>query len=299
MPNTLARWCVFMLFMVAPVAAHASAEYIGEKECYACHKDIKKVYLGNIHGRIFTKNPGNSLESRGCEACHGPGSAHKDAADRIDSGENAPLDVEFPFNKEREAVDTNNKRCLTCHERGVNMHWHGSEHEMSEVSCVDCHTIHEAGEIDGTEVCIKCHVERRAQLQRSSHIPVREGKVKCSSCHNPHGSMGPTLLKTSSVNESCYSCHAEKRGPMLWEHAPVRENCTNCHNPHGSNYGALLKMKTPYLCQTCHMAQYHPSELYEGSLLSPADKHLAGKACLNCHSLIHGSNHPSGTRFQR
>ena len=27
---------------------------------------------------------------------------------------------------------------------------------------------------------------------------------------------------------------AEKRGPFLWEHAPVVENCTNCHTPHGS-----------------------------------------------------------------
>ena len=50
-------------------------------------------------------------------------------------------------------------------------------------------------------------------------------------------------LKAASVNEQCYTCHTEKRGPFLWEHAPVRESCLNCHTPHGSNQiqGALQK----------------------------------------------------------
>ena len=26
---------------------------------------------------------------------------------------------------------------------------------------------------------------------------------------------------------------------------------------------------------------------------------LAARACLNCHVLIHGSNHPAGAKFQR
>ena len=33
------------------------------------------------------------------------------------------------------------------------------------------------------------------------------------------------MLKEASVNDNCYKCHAEKRGPFLWEHPPVRENC--------------------------------------------------------------------------
>ena len=291
------------LFLVAllgmPLSAGASGDYIGEKECYSCHRDIKKLYLNEMHGRVFTKSPGTYLEAKSCEACHGPGAAHKAAVDRIDKGEKVPLDVEFPFKKGAESAAENNRRCMTCHEKGANMHWQGSQHEMSDVGCVDCHTVHAEEPIDGTEVCVGCHVQKRAQLQRSSHIPIREGKVKCSDCHNPHGSMGPAMLKQSSVNENCYSCHAEKRGPLLWEHAPVREDCSNCHNSHGSNYRALLKMKNPYLCQNCHLGAYHIGELYQGSDITGADKHTVGKGCLNCHPLIHGSNHPSGVFLQR
>ena len=38
------------------------------------------------------------------------------------------------------------------------------------------------------------------------------------------------------LNDTCYDCHAEFRGPYLWEHAPVPEDCSNCHDPHGSNH---------------------------------------------------------------
>ena len=81
-------------------------------------------------------------------------------------------------------------------------------------------------------------------------------KMACSDCHNPHGSTGPTLLVKNSVNETCYTCHAEKRGPFLWEHAPVVDNCTNCHTPHGSANAPLLKARAPWLCQDCHSGDH-------------------------------------------
>lgn len=125
--------------------------------------------------------------------------------------------------------------------------------------------------------------------------------MRCSDCHNPHGSTGPSLLARSNVNETCYRCHAEKRGPFLWEHAPVREDCSNCHEPHGSNHPSLLKNRGPYLCQQCHLAAFHPSTAYTANGLlgpSPADQ-LLTRNCLNCHTEVHGSNHPSGPRFTR
>ena len=73
---------------------------------------------------------------------------------------------------------------------------------------------------------------------RTSHHPVREGKMGCASCHNPHDGNRPKMIKADSVNELCYTCHAEKRGPFLFEHAPVREDCVSCHEPHGTNHTA-------------------------------------------------------------
>ena len=39
--------------------------------------------------------------------------------------------------------------------------------------------------------------------------------MTCSDCHNVHGSVGPALAKRDSTNETCYTCHAEKRGPFV------------------------------------------------------------------------------------
>jgi DmsE family decaheme c-type cytochrome len=158
-----------------------------------------------------------------------------------------------------------------------------------------------------SETCAQCHREQRAEFRKRSHMPLPEGKISCADCHNPHGSSARALLGADSVNEVCYSCHAEKRGPMLWEHAPVRESCVNCHSPHGSNHDKLLVAARPYLCQQCHnLPVGHNSTFYRdgqtaaGALVGGGQSpRVIGRTCQNCHSQIHGSNHPAGARFQR
>ena len=103
-----------------------------------------------------------------------------------------------------------------------------------------------------SETCYTCHKSERAKAQRTSHHPVREGKMNCSSCHNPHDGSRPKMIQADSVNDLCYKCHAEKRGPFLFEHAPVREDCVSCHEPHGTNHKRLLTQKLPNLCWNCH-----------------------------------------------
>jgi DmsE family decaheme c-type cytochrome len=141
-----------------------------------------------------------------------------------------------------------------------------------------------------------------------------KAEMVCSDCHNPHGSVGPTLLVKKTVNETCFTCHAEKRGPFLWDHAPVVDNCTTCHTPHGSVNAPLLKTRAPWLCQDCHSGD-HGNQVNSGAnlatgavttingLLQPGAAaprvQMGARACLNCHVLIHGSNHPAGAKFQR
>ena len=108
------------------------------------------------------------------------------------------------------------------------------------------------------------------------------------------------MLVKSTINETCYQCHAEKRGPFLWEHPPARENCLNCHQPHGSSHPALLNTRGHLLCQQCHMAGFHPSTAYTGvNAPDVSEYHIQSRNCLNCHTEVHGSNHPSGPRFTR
>jgi predicted CXXCH cytochrome family protein len=51
------------------------------------------------------------------------------------------------------------------------------------------------------DTCYTCHKSQRAKAMRTSHHPVREGKMDCSSCHNPHEGNIPNMLKADSVNE--------------------------------------------------------------------------------------------------
>ncbi len=153
------------------------------------------------------------------------------------------------------------------------------------------------------QLCATCHRLQVTKTERAvAHMPVREGKMSCSSCHNPHGSISNVKnLKTgSSVAELCTSCHTEMRGPMLFEHAPVRENCATCHDPHGSSNDRMLVVRMPMLCQRCHIASRHPATLYDkDQITTNKSNRMFGRSCVNCHSNIHGSNHPSGQFFMR
>ena len=199
------------------------------------------------------------------------------------------------------STDEANETCLDCHSGGDRMHWDGGAHEFQDMACVDCHNMHSENdgllrEEDQLALCSSCHQERRVDFNRPHHHPVREGQVECSDCHNPHGTTDPNLLREGDVNETCYQCHAEHRGPFLWEHQPVREDCTNCHDPHGSVHPAMLESRPAQVCQSCHMGHPQGQVMPEES----GDQYLTrGRGCLNCHSEIHGSNHPGGYKFRQ
>jgi len=159
------------------------------------------------------------------------------------------------------------------------------------------------------DVCFTCHKEKRAQFSKISHMPLETGKVVCSDCHNPHGGPGPSLLTKNTVNETCFQCHADKRGPFLWEHQPATEDCTTCHAPHGSNVTPLLKSRPPFLCQECHDGPHASPTPYGTNVAGiqgggvavggTPSQNVTGRACLNCHVQIHGSNSPAGAFLHR
>lgn len=242
------------------------------------------------------------MEAQGCEACHGPGSAH------VQNPSDLSTIISFS-SKSQTPIAERNAQCLSCHQGGQRIFWHGSIHENNNLSCSDCHnpmtnfSAHGLTARESTnQTCFSCHKVQRAEFNKRSHMPLLEGKLSCVDCHNPHGSTTSPLLKADSVNEICYGCHAEKRGPFIFEHAPVRENCLNCHTPHGSNFEALLTAPRPMLCQQCHAQDGHPAlllnrgNMVRGPMPSPM---LVSTSCQTCHVNIHGSNDPSGSRFER
>ena len=110
--------------------------------------------------------------------------------------------ISFRANDPSRTAEENNAICLGCHERGARAYWQGSVHEERGLACTNCHTIMKAVSAQNQlktafqpDTCFQCHKDRRAQMFRSSHMPMREGKVVCTDCHNPHGSTTEALLK--------------------------------------------------------------------------------------------------------
>lgn len=288
-------------------AGDASSEeplsgYVGDEACGACHEDAIGAYSHTIHAKALgEKNARTEAMRFGCESCHGPGLAHVEAGGGRGEG-----GAEWMAFSEADAPDRKNAVCLGCHQGGRQLHWSGSPHESRGHSCTTCHDVMRQvspekllARSNVVDTCGHCHLIRRSQTFRNAHMPSREGAIgegwmDCASCHNPHGTVTPNLLDAHSPNDACYSCHADKRGPFLWEHPPVTENCANCHDPHGTSNFGMLKVQPVRLCQQCHAEPRHPSDPR-----NPLSRLAFSRGCANCHSAIHGSNSPSGVRLQR
>lgn len=305
----------------------------GDAKCTRCHDagdEAPVLAIGQTrHG---VKADGRTPT---CTSCHGESDRH--ANKPADAKERPKPDVVFKGSGKAEAHATNGS-CLSCHDNGARTLWQGSRHHSEGVACTNCHQVHVPqdrvlAKASQPEVCFACHKTERAQTMRISHHPVQEGKVGCSDCHQPHGTPGTKLLTKASVNETCWTCHAEKRGPFLWEHPSASDDCMNCHTPHGSTNPPLLRARAPWLCQECHGdGAPHPGNVYSAAglpggrvanvnntggtagpnqlgVVNPTTgvritqnappPQMAFRSCTNCHSQIHGSNHPAGNRFLR
>ena len=278
-----------------PKTAPPKADYVGSDTCLGCHDDATKHLASTPHWKMA--NPRSPVADKGCESCHGPGSRHIE-----DPGDDSTI-RKFPKMSPHETSAT----CLTCHAKATHALWEGSTHDVRNLSCITCHSVHnpvsaraQLKAADEPALCITCHRTQVLKVSRVSHMPVAEGKMTCTSCHNPHGSTNVRLLKVGNwINESCVSCHTEKRGPFLFEHAAGRESCITCHDPHGSSSEKMLVARPPMLCQRCHIGSGHPSTIYDGVALQARSNRLIGRGCINCHQSIHGSNHPSGQTLTR
>jgi len=145
--------------------------------------------------------------------------------------------------------------CYECHTETRAEFSRPFRHRVNEglVKCVDCHNVHGGFQqrqlhtsANQDQVCFKCHTEKKGPFVYE-HMPVKtEG---CSSCHTPHGSTNPRLMKVSSVNLLCLQCHTlsttniPSQPPIGPAHnqAQKYQACTMCHQSiHGSNFSEVF-----------------------------------------------------------
>ena len=266
-------------------AASADANYVGSETCKACHEDIYNGWEKTPHWKT-TLDARGGPSKQGCEGCHGPGAAHV-------AGGGAVSKI-FIF-KDHSTKEIND-RCLTCHAGGTeHMNAINSVHTKNDVSCVSCHSPHHAKEAEfllvksQPELCYSCHLQQKPQFDMPFHHRVNEGLIQCSDCHNPHGTVAAKQVRTSAAQDAvCYTCHADKRGPFVFEHEPIKvEGCESCHNPHGSPNPHMLKMSNVnLLCLSCHTTSF------TNAVGAPSFHNQAAQyqACTLCHAQVHGSN---------
>ncbi len=231
----------FFIFSVPAVHAQQAAD----QTCLECHED-QMLPTSNVHHRIMSFELVGGVRS-GCEACHGPGGAHMEEGD--------PSKI---FSFANATPEESSQACLTCHKSLQAMDFNLGDHATNEVGCSDCHSTHnESGLVKSDpELCMDCHRDIMAKVNFPSRHPLREGKMKCSSCHAHHGSMMQNLKTHERLNDMCINCHGDKQGPFIFEHAPVAEDCTICHD-------TLFNMDTASLARSgVFHEDYNPTDEY-------------------------------------
>ena len=260
-------------------AGKQTAQYAGSDTCKTCHEAVyEKSFENTPH---FKTTLGNG---HGCESCHGPGQAH------VEGGGDVTKIISFKTLSRQET----NARCLSCHgTEHKQRHFSNSSHASSDVGCLDCHSPHHAKAPQyllaqkQPEQCYSCHTTAKSDFAKPYHHRVNEGLLHCSDCHNVHGTTTLRQVKTLPSGDAvCAKCHANTRGPFVYEHVPVKtEGCSSCHTPHGSTNPRLLRVsQVNLLCLQCHT---FPTQGPNGPTHNQAAKY---QACTMCHAAIHGSN---------
>ncbi len=267
-------------------AAPNPADFVGSETCETCHAEVAKKFSANPHSRLALMHNGKGAT---CESCHGPGKAH------VEGGG----DITKIFRFSKASAKQIDETCLGCHE-GAHPNFERSAHGEAGVSCTGCHSVHsfqdEASllKVSQPKLCYTCHTDVKPAFAQPFHHKVDEGLIKCSDCHDPHGTFQGKMVKsTADQNAICTKCHTETAGPFVFEHPVIKtEGCTTCHSSHGSPNPRLLNVSNiNTLCLQCHSETNMGAFPHAVSPIGPAHNQTAQYvACTNCHTQIHGSN---------
>ncbi len=242
--------------------------------CEGCHgggKDHVEAKGGRrtIPRAFSLMNARQSLDA--CLACHtkdwGRAEIRRSSHTQADIACNSCHSIHKSQTPKYLLVKKHTDLCYGCHTNIRAQFAMPTKHRVNEgfMSCTDCHNPHGAASpgwrmgarprmvqtgADGEQPCFKCHADKRGPFA-FEHVSTRVDG--CESCHLPHGSLNPRLLRRPLVFTVCLECHngagsfgRQGDGIALQSGShnmtdPKYQNCTTCHvRLHGSNADRLF-----------------------------------------------------------
>jgi DmsE family decaheme c-type cytochrome len=272
-----------------PAQAAAASGVTEIPKCADCHEDQVKGFASNPHARYSHRDKAPPAPEDFCATCHGDGTKH--------SQNDGDIHLIQTF---RGAAGA--ELCTACHDKADP---HGSfatgfHANSAAVNCLSCHSIHKAVPKhehllakDPGALCQTCHSGISASLRNKPYTHrLDRGGMTCVDCHDPHDRKGQPVRLTRDGELACLTCHAEKRGPFVFDHVTGSAgDCLSCHQPHGSsNPKQLLWARVDQLCLSCHSQTGGPRTA-GGQPPSFHDLTLPRyRNCTTCHIAVHGSN---------
>ena len=135
-------------------------------------------------------------------------------------------------------------------------------------------------------LCFGCHGTVQAEFALPVHHRVPEGLIKCTDCHNPHGSLNRASLNQPDFADLRELPRRETRALSL--RTRVGESGRLHRLPHSArqhqSHAAGAARRTP-VCLQCHTG-FHGQAGVPHSRLG----FQTSGECTRCHVAVHGSN---------
>jgi DmsE family decaheme c-type cytochrome len=161
--------------------------------------------------------------------------------------------------------------CARCHRDVEGAFAKPYRHPVNEgiVKCSECHmTLDETRRelsLNGTNMCMKCHAEFQGPFpfEHQATVDYSTEEGGCVSCHEPHGSYLPRMLKQpyeAPHFQLCTQCHAVPPGHNSNPNhgtAWAGMACSECHTDIHGSYSNPLFLSESLVNQGCFTASCH------------------------------------------
>lgn len=244
-----------------------------------------------------------------CSGCHNP---HGGVQEKLVTGRMTKINVNGRMVGQLPRLSgKTSDLCYTCHDDLVEtFRKQGAHQPVVEGACETCHAAHGSDQpaflvASAPDVCATCHT-LDAELS-AQHGGYDLATTDCLSCHNPHVSDNPKLVRTlihapfddktgcdachekaadgtpelvASQSELCGMCHEDinEAAGEAHQHVPfAMEECSACHGVHASDHPGLLKAEGSRLCFSCH------EDVRDQQALRVSHEPFSEGDCLSCH----------------